>query len=64
MRHKKRLKMGNKRALMFSLALGLFVFCVSAAEQHHVNAKTKQISLEVHKKLKLLNKHGVKTIKV
>ncbi|PQM38381.1 uncharacterized protein Pyn_20311 [Prunus yedoensis var. nudiflora] len=56
--------MGKKRALMFSLALGLFVFCVSAAEHHHVNAKTKQISLELHKKLKLLNKCGVKTIKM
>ncbi|KAI5354263.1 hypothetical protein L3X38_007158 [Prunus dulcis] len=55
--------MGKKRALMFSLALGLFVFCVSAAEHHHVKAKTKRISLEVHKKLKLLNKRGVKTIK-
>lgn len=64
MRHKNRLKMGKKRALMLSLALGLFVFCVSAAEHHHVNARTKRISSEVHKKLKLLNKRGVKTIKV
>ena len=50
---------------MLLLSMGLFVFSVGAADHHpHVNSKAKQATLEVHKKLKLLNKPGVKTIKV
>ncbi|KAB2627768.1 hypothetical protein D8674_032563 [Pyrus ussuriensis x Pyrus communis] len=56
--------MGKWRITMLLLSMGLFVFSVGAADYHpHVNYKAKQATLEVHKKLKLLNKPRVKTIK-
>ncbi|TQD80131.1 hypothetical protein C1H46_034338 [Malus baccata] len=56
--------MGKRRSVLLLLVMGLFVFSVGAADHHpHVNSKAKQATLEVHKKLKLLNKPGVKTIK-
>ncbi|KAM1573050.1 hypothetical protein ACFXTI_043079 [Malus domestica] len=56
--------MGKRRSILLLLVMGLFVFSVGAADhQPHVNSKAKQATLEVHKKLKLINKPGVKTIK-
>ncbi|XP_048444521.1 uncharacterized protein LOC103929668 [Pyrus x bretschneideri] len=56
--------MMGKRSILLLLVMGLFVFSVGAAYHHpHVNSKAKQSTLEVHKKLKLLNKPRVKTIK-